>query len=224
MVQVLGPRAGVTGLIATLAKWGMQIVDVASAPSVGVDGTINVANGSGAWRAVNGAAPAGSWNVYEPYQVRRVTSWHIESNLAGNPRLFRVDTANTQPTMATGRLLQWNSGLNANVYVDPPAAVYGYLSAAVAEVLTAAQLKAKHLAVKCAVVGTQVILPDASTVPAGTPVTIKNQNFVGVGFAPLVIPSVGTIDGAANYQMAAAYESRTFQSDGANWMIVGGYL
>jgi hypothetical protein len=67
-------------------------------------------------------------------------------------------------------------------------------------------------------------LPDASTIP-GAQFTVKRIN--AGGNAVTVKSAGGTIDGVAaatGIALTVQWQSRTYESNGTNWFIVGGYL
>lgn len=85
--------------------------------------------------------------------------------------------------------------------------------------VTAAQLGSAHTRVIASVAGTAALaIPDAGTVPAGTPITVKKTGSAG---AVTITPGAGTIAGGATHAaLDAQNDWATFVSDGvSDWML-----
>lgn len=66
-----------------------------------------------------------------------------------------------------------------------------------------------------------ITLPNAATVIPGRTYTIVKD---AAAFAVTVTPIVGTVNGAANFPLAAsAYHGVTVISDGTNWIVKSSY-
>lgn len=238
MVLVLAPRAGIAGLIATLAKWGARIIDVVEgSPSVGPIGNVNVSNGVGGWTAseltetVPGTTMQSAYQLFEfvPQNAGGLVSggsnnnlgsvsWTVQTAWTVNVAAIRTLRANgtTSASVAASRLLTWDG--SQNLYRDPNDINNNVLGVSVNTVLSTGQT-ARELTVLCLVAGLTITLP-----PPVLPrrVSVKDRNGQATA-GPLMSVNVSggsTIDGAASVVFTADYQCLNFQCDGANWFQV----
>jgi len=185
--------------------------------SVGPDGTVDLADGAGGWRvsSLSEPAPGSFQSTYSTVTFVAGSSFRVVNS--GQNLLLLNDT--TVPTVATGRLLQWDG--SQNIYVDPPAALFAVITTGVDRVVTAAEAIAKWQTVMCTAGGEKITLPNGTLVPAGTRVSVKDRDGNAGGANITVDTSGGNIDGAASILLTVNFEARTFVADGAgNWSVV----
>jgi hypothetical protein len=241
MVEVLAPRAGPVGLIASLAKWGIKIIDVVASPSVGALGQFNVSDGAGGWQSTPARDVGGDGSVLElPYDSvefsGRSGGGDVSSGINVQEVRWRAAqryVVQTGDPSAVAMQLELVAGLSrspgrllvsgdpgGDAWSDPQTANNFIVSTVVNLAVDAATVSRVETTVLCAAGGLTITLPS----PVGRSlrkVTVKDRfGFAGATPGLVNVSGGSTIDGAASINLNVNYQALNFQCDGTNWFRV----
>jgi hypothetical protein len=241
MTNVFAPRAGIASLIASLSKWGMQIIDIVEgSPSVGAAGQVNASDGAGAWIVTQlfQAGPTEFESRYSDFtfapidpdgdlasgiNMQRINWGATVSYIVrtGDPRVVALNLLPASgTTRSANRVLVAGGGTNSDNWIDPQAINNLIVSTAVNLVVSTSSVLSREVTVLCTAGGLTITLPNPVGF-GGRRVSVKDRNGLAGATPGLVNVSGGsTIDGAAAVNLNVNYQCLNFQCDGVNWFQV----